>query len=170
MQGADKVNDELEVGYDEGFEKQWSRAERSGYVVMLVLVVAMLAGLFGRGPFSHRTVASPASGLAVDFEPVARSQCDTQVTFHIDNETDATTVDLFLDNHLVEPLGLHQFLPEPVVSQAAADGLRVTIAVPPHSHDTKLRIMLQPSVIGPVHIIARLQGREPLHWTQFIVP
>ena len=170
MQGADKVNDELEVGYDEKFERSWSRAERSGYLVMLVLVAAMLAGLFGRGPFSHRTEKSAASGLAVDFEPIARSQCDTQVTFHIDNDTDATTMDLFLDSHLVEPLGLHQILPEPVVSQTASDGLRVTIAVPPHSHDTKLRLMLQPSIVGPVHLVAHLQGHEVLRWTQFIMP
>lgn len=170
MQGADKVNDELEVGYDEIFERRWSRAERSGYLVMLVVVAFMLAGFFGRGPFSHRTVTSAASGLAIDFEPVARSQCDTQVTFHIDNDTDATTIDLFLDNHLVEPMGLHQFLPEPVRSQSAEGGLRLTIAVPPHVHDTELRIMLQPSVVGPVHMIAHLQGHEPLHWTQYVVP
>ncbi|WP_419730085.1 hypothetical protein [Lichenicola sp.] len=170
MQGADKVNDELEVGYDETFERRWSHAERSGYVVMLVLVAAGIAGLFGRGPFSHRTVSSPASGLAVDFEPVARSQCDTQVTFHIKNDTAATTIDLFLDNHLVEPMGLHQVLPQPVVSQTAPDGLRLSIAVPAYSHDTELRVMLMPDVIGPVHMVAHLQGHPVLRWTQFVVP
>ena len=170
MQGADKVNGELEVGFDEKFESRWGRIERRGYIVLAVLTAVGLSGLLGRGPLSHRTDHSAASGLSVDFEPITRSQSGTQVTFHFDNPSDADTIDLFLGSHLIEPMGLHQFLPAPVRTRTVTDGLVATIAVPPHGRDEKFRIMLMPLALGPQHLRAQLAGRAPLRWTQFVMP
>lgn len=102
MQGADSVNNELEVGFDETFETRWSRIERGGYVVLALLIAAGLSGLLGRGPLSHCTTRSAASDLVIDHEPIARSQTDTQVTFHLDNPTDASTTDLFVETRVIE--------------------------------------------------------------------
>lgn len=170
MQGADRVNDELEVGFDETFETRWSRIERVGHVVLSLLVAAGPSGLLGHGRLSHRTTRSVASGLAIDYEPIARSQTDTQVTFRLDNPTDAGTMDLFVGSRVIEPMGLHQILPEPVRTQAVADGMMLTVAVPPHSRGARLRVMLMPSTLGPEHLLARLDGRPPLGWSQFVMP
>ncbi len=48
MQGADRVNDELEVGFDEKFERQWLWGQRAGRIVMVVITAAGIAGLWGR--------------------------------------------------------------------------------------------------------------------------
>ena len=170
MQGADRVNDEFEVGFDEGFERRWLRAERVGQVVMVLFVAAGLAGLFGRGPFSHRTEQSPESALAVDFEPIARSQAPTQVTFHIDNPTDAPTLDLFIGTNSVEPMGLQRIMPAPVTTKAVTDGLVLTLAIPPGAKNTEIRLLMQPSSLGPNELIARLDGHAPIRWTQFVMP
>ena len=170
MQGADRINDEFEVGFDEKFERGWVRAEIVGRVVMVAFVVAGLAGLFGRGPFSHRTERSDASALAVDFEPIARSQAPTQVTFHIANPTDAPTVDLFIGTNTVEPMGLQRIEPEPVATKAVKDGLVLSLAIPPGTQDSEIRLMLQPAVIGENELIAQLAGHDPIRWTQFVMP
>ncbi len=170
MQGADRVNEELEVGFDETFEKRWLRAEQAGRVFMVLFVAAGLAGLLGRGPYSHRTARIADLALSADFEPVARSQSGTQVTFHLDNATDAPTLDLFIGTRLIEPMGLQRILPEPVRTRAVQDGLLLTVAVPPRTHDATLRLMLQPVGIGPEPLVARLQGHPALHWTQIVVP
>ena len=171
MQGADLVNGELEVGFDQTFERRWHRAEQVGRVVMVLFVAAGLAGLFGRGPYSHRTDKTPDSSLAVDFEPIARSQTGTQVTFHFDNLTDTSTRKLFISAHVVEPMGLQQILPQPVNTQALKDGLLLTFGVPPGTHNAVVRLMLQPSgSVGLEHLMARLEGHPALPWTQLIVP
>lgn len=171
MQGADRINKELEVGFDQTFEKRWSRVERGGCVFLGLFVAAGLAGLYGRGPYSHRSRTMPESGLTVDFEPITRSQCDTQVTFHLDNPTGLPELKLFLDTRFVEPMGLSKFLPQPVRTDAVGGGLLLTIAVPPGTRDAELRIMLQlDSTIGPEHLVARLGDHAPLHWTQYVIP
>ena len=170
MQGADRINEELEVGFDETFESRWLRAEQAGRVIMVAFVAASVAGLFGRGPYSHRTERLADSALAVDFEPIARSQTGTQVTFHLKNATDAPTLNLFIGTNVVEPMGLQRILPQPVSTQAVQDGLLLTVAVPPGTHDATLRLMLQPVGVGPNEFVARLQGHDALHWTQLVVP
>ena len=170
MQGADRVNDEIEVGFNQRFERGWVQAERIGRVVMLILAAAGLAGLLGRGPFSHRTRGTDASALAVDYEPVARSLTSTQVTFHVANPGPDGTVGLFIGSNTVEPMGLQRIEPQPLETQAVPDGLRLTLAIPPGTHDALIRMMLQPASPGPHQLIAQLDGHEALRWTQFVMP
>ncbi len=170
MQGADRVNDELEVGFDQVFETGWSQAERCGYGIMLLFAAAGLAGLFGRGPYSHRSATSAASAMTVDFEPIARSQTPTQVTFHLGNPTASPTLRLFLDNRFAEPMGLGKMLPMPVRSDAVDGGLLLTVAVPRGARGVLLRITLEPVTLGPQRLVARLDDHAPLAWTQFVAP
>ena len=170
MQGADKVNGELEVGYDQRFEKSWSRAETVGRGLMALFLVAGLIGLFGRGPLSHHTNSAEDAALAVDFEPVARSQTGTQVTLHLSNPTESPTMDVFVGSNIGEPMGLQRILPQPVSTRLVDDGMVLTVAVTPGTRDSELRFMLQPTSLGPNQLVARLADHEPLRWTQFVVP
>ncbi len=170
MQGADQINDEFEVGFDEPFERSWVKAEWVGRIVMIAFVAAGLAGVFGRGPFSHRTEQSAESALAVDFEPIARSQAPTQITFHIDNPTDSPELNLFIGSNSVEPMGLQRIQPQPIATKAVQDGLTLTLSIPPHTKNAEVRLGLEPSELGPNQLIAQLEGHAPIRWTQFILP
>jgi hypothetical protein len=170
MQGADRVNDELEVGFDEKFERQWLWGQRAGRIVMAVCTAAGIAGLWGRGPLSHRTVATPGTGLKVDFEPIARSQTSTQVTLHLSNTTASANEALFIGSNTVEPMGLKQVIPAPVSTEILPDGLRMTVAIPPGTQDALIRLILMPTGIGENELAARLNDRQTLHWRQFVLP
>ena len=172
LQGADQVNAEIEVGFDERFERSWEFAERIGRLVMLAFVAIGLAGFLGRGPYSHETARSPASAIAVDYEPVTRSQTGTQVTFHLSNPkpTSALTMDLFIGSNIVEPMGLQRIIPQPVAINTVDGGLVLTVAVPPGTADADLRLMLLPVGIGPQRLVARLDDHADIHWTQVVVP
>ncbi len=170
LRGADPINDELEVGFDEPFEASWLRAERVGRIVMALFIAAGLAGLLGRGPFSHRTEKSPQSALAVDFEPIARANAATQVTFHLDNPTDRKTMNLFISTNVIEPMGLQRVLPAPVSTKVVQNGIVLTVGVPSGTVDAELRLVMMPSSLGPNQLEARLDDHAPIKWTQFIVP
>ncbi len=170
LRGADPVNGEFEVGFDQSFERRWLRAEQAGHAVMVLFIAAGLVGLLGRGPFSHRTAKSADSALAVDFEPVARSNATTQVTFHLDNPTQQPTLDLFVSTNVVEPMGLERILPNPLSSKVVQDGVVLTVAVPPGTKNAELRLVMMPNELGPNQLQARLGDHQPLKWSQFVVP
>ena len=170
MQGADQVNEELEVGFDQRFEHLWRRAEEVGRWVMVLFVVAVIAGFLGRGPYSHETVKNEGTGLAVDFEPVARSQAGTQVTLKLDNSSASPTIDIFVGSNIVEPMGLQRVEPQPVRTRLVDGGMVMTFPVPPGTRDAKLRLMLQPLSLGSNELIAQREGYVAQRWTQFVLP
>jgi hypothetical protein len=171
QRGASPVNDELEVGYDARFERTWHRAEIAGRVVMVLIVAAGLAGLFGRGPFSHHTEATAARTLSADFEPVARWGTPTDVTLHIRPPPgDQHEVRIRLSSQFVEPMGLSGTLPRAEVERAAGGDLLLTLSLPPAPTEALLRIKLNPIAIGPVSLFAQVDGGERLTWTQVVLP
>jgi len=170
LRGADPINDELEVGFDERFESNWRYVMIGGRIVMLLFVLAALAGLLGQGPYSHDRVSNAAHTLGVDFEPVARSDTDTQITFHIGHASPDGTATLQVGSTMIEPMGLKMLLPQPAVSRPVHGGLALTYAVPPGERQVEVRLVVHPAAIGPVHLSAALAGEAPIRWTQVIVP
>lgn len=171
MRGADPVNDEFEVGYDQPFERKWYRAELVGRVVMILFAAAAVAGLFGRGPFSHARAISADGALAVDYEPVARFMTPTQISLHIRNESDAPRqVMVALSSRIVEPMGFVRSHPVPDAATSGHDFLTLTFTIAAHQPNARVRLAAQPSGIGPIHLFASTGPGARVDWTQFVVP
>ena len=70
------------------------------------------------------------------------------MTFNLDNLSQSPTVDIFVGSNIVEPMGLQSVQPQPLQTRLVTGGTIMTIAVPPGTHDAKLRLMLQPLSLG----------------------
>ena len=170
LQGADRVNGELEVGYDARFEGRWAWAERAGRLVMVLFVSAGVAGLFGRGPLSHHTNTVPGADMSVDYEPITRVQTDTQITLHVRNDSDSPVMKVLVSTQLVEPMGLQRILPQPQAEAVQGNGLALSFEVPPGTKDGHIRFVVQPAGVGPVPLSAQIVGHPAVHWTQLALP
>lgn len=185
LRGADAVNGELEVGYNEQFESRWHAAQVVGLVGMVLFLGACAAGLLGRGVFSHRTVVSADGSLHVDFEPVAREGTGTQVTFHVSNMQDkAVPVVIYVSSHAAEPLGLDHTLPPPQSAIVGDRGIRFRFMIEGHQADSKIRFATMPTAFGFASVrawrvadpdLADNQGSMPdpaatVEWSQLILP
>lgn len=168
MEGASPVNDEVEVGFSEDFERCWNRVEQAGRLVMALFLLAAAAGLFGRGPYSHRTLGSTQGGLTVDYEPVLRYGTASQITIHV-LHPGGRTLRLFLGSDLVESLGLQRALPPPVGTELRDDGsiYRYELESPDAA---VVRLALQPSLAGIAHLVVRLDDSEEVRWSQLVLP
>ena len=169
IQGAERVNDELEVGYDARFEGRWHYAELIGRLFMFLVLVAALCGFLGRGPFSHRTITNGIGRLAVDYEPVARFGTATQITLHI-HQVAADQQKVILSSTFLEPFGLSQIYPQPVAELPNGGGLTLEFATPAHPGDAEIRFQVTPSQVGPVHLSLQVGDGERLQWSQFVLP
>lgn len=174
----DTVDDELEIGFDQRFEKRWRRLEVASHGIMLLFALAALVGLFGKGPLSHRTHQTADGRLAVDFEPLARWGTSTQVTVHLSgppsdsNSGAATPARLFVDNALVEPLGLQQVIPQPMSTKALRGGAVYEFDIPPGQGSAAVRFILKPATVGLVTGEVRQGGPdgEALSWRELVLP
>src|SRR5213595_1235399 len=84
-------------GFDEQFEDRWWHVEFVGWIVMLALVVAGLAGVVGRGPIAS---ARAAGATTVEYERIARYQTPTRIVVSLPaNQPQAT---LFVSRSLLD--------------------------------------------------------------------
>ncbi len=180
VRGADRVNDDLEVGYDQEFERRWNIAQNVGLVVMVLFLLVCLSGLLGRGPFSHRTASAPDGSLRVDYEPAAREGTPTQVTLRMSNPDDAPKpVSVFVSGELAEPLGLGRTVPDTESTMVGSRGLVLRFTVAPRQADAKIRLDAMPASAGIVRLQAwtgadasadQPDRRHRASWTQVVLP
>jgi hypothetical protein len=173
----DAIDDELEIGFDQKFEKKWRKLEIGSHAVMVLFVLAALVGVFGRGPFSHRTHKTSDGRLAIDFEPLARWGTTTQLTVHLSSpkggtadQPSAVQARVFVSNEIVEPLGLQQVVPQPNATEAIGGGAVYNFAIPPGRNSAMVRFVLKPSTVGLVTAEVREVDGESLFWTQMVLP
>jgi hypothetical protein len=167
MRGADTVNDEFEVGFNQEFESRWYRAEQIGRVVMVVVVACALLGLLGRGPYSHESKTSPGGTMTVDYEPVARHGTQSMITVHI--KQPEGPVRLLVDQRMIEPMGYQRSTPQPDHTSLAKDGDWLTFNPKPGEQDVLVRLNLSPTFVGlvPMHLS---NGTDSVDWSMFVVP
>lgn len=170
MRGADPVNEEFEVGFNQTFEKSWHRLELAGRVVMIGFVTCAFLGLMGRGPFSHSSKASPSGGISVDYEPIARHGTSTMITVHLKRPTDTEhPVRLLLDQHMVEPMGLQHSIPVPDQSSVSDAGVWLTFAELAGQHDALVRFDVSPTAVGMIPMEVT-DGTDTVKWSMLVVP
>ena len=171
MRQFNSINNEVEVGYDDRFEHRWRYISLVGRAVMLLVVLAAMAGLLGQGPYSHHSVASASGRLKVDYEPVARFGNVTQITLHLRPVSCDRGMTIRLNGNFIEPMGLQTELPLPFSSLPLADGMLLHFNLDPsRCQDAMVRVFAKPSGIGPIALQAQLDSDPALGWRAFIVP
>lgn len=168
MRGADTVNEEFEVGFNQRFESRWYRAEIAGRFVMAGFVVLAFLGLLGRGPYSHAHKEASSGRLAVDYEPVARHSTSTVITVHLKEAIEGRPVRLLVDQHMIEPLGFQRATPIPDHTSISDEGAWLTFDRL-DGRNTLVRLNLTPNALGlvPMEIT---DGTDTVSWTMFVVP
>lgn len=101
--------------------KEW-RIQEVGWIVLVGVVVAALAGLFGPGPLSWSSVTSADGALMVDYSRFGRDGGPTSLDIQVAPEAAFEgEIDLWLSDELLQSLEVEQITPEPA-SQLAVDG------------------------------------------------
>ncbi len=170
MQGAEPVNDEFEVGFNQTFEAHWYRAEQVGRVVMVLFALAAGLGFLGRGPFSHASTQSTGGGLSVDYEPIARHGTATTITVHIKHPHDTVDpINVSVNQQIIEPMGFQRSIPLANASSVTDSGIRLSFTEPSGQHDVLVRFELLPNAVGfiPLHVS---DGTDTIDWSMLVVP
>ena len=87
----------LDVRQDERFQHREWTAERVGWALMGLLVVAGLLGFLGKGPFSWATARSDRGWVAVEYQRVNHHEADDSIVLAFAPqavENDAITAEL----------------------------------------------------------------------------
>ena len=138
-----KVNAEVAVGEDLGFQRSWWRFERIVWACFMMIIALDLAGAFGRGPLAHARISSADHSLSVRYERIQRTGTPSIMSISMDagavRDGEAT---LFVSDKLVSALGSQRIIPQPATTRIGNGGLTYTFPVT-HPPST-VRIELEP--------------------------
>jgi hypothetical protein len=140
--------------------------EQVTLIVLLLIMAAMVAGLFGDGPLSQTRVLTPSAGVEVSYERFARFGATMRTSINVSCRGPSTAI--VLSARYLESIQVENIVPEPAAVRAVADGVEYVFA---HTPGTRVRIHFAMHAIERGDIEGALTtGGERAAWRHFIYP
>jgi hypothetical protein len=163
-----KVGD-VAVGEDLQFQRRWWKFERAVWLFFLLILIANLLGLFGRGWLAKAQRTDAAHTVTLDYERIERASTPSIMTFRF---TPAAIRDgkiqLFVSEDLIKPLGSQRISPQPETSTLGKGG--ITYSFPVTQTPATAEIQLQPSFPGTHHFRVQVGGGQPIEGNIVVIP
>ena len=161
----------LEVHEDMRFQNRFWTAERIGWTVMALIVLAALLGLFSVGPLSTRTARDVAGLVGIEYERIQRYKApDTFLVTLSKLPGPGDTAALRVSQSLVDAFEIESIQPEPDQTAIAADALVFTFRLENPDRPGTVHFSIKPQKLGPVQGEIGLAGRDPVRTNLFILP
>lgn len=161
---------EIEAGFYPAFEDGWRRVEVAGRLVMVLMLLACVAGLLGPGLFSKRQAANEDGSIKAEYDRVVRFGAPTVIQLDTIVPKGRDMVAVTMARQLVDAFGLEAITPEPQSWQAGDNSVRITFPVVPGQQRVFIRLSGSPSFRGTQRLWVRLDAGESLAWSQLSVP
>jgi hypothetical protein len=167
MRQPQRVGD-LEIFQDTEFQRRFWRAQRVGWVVLALLVVAGLAGLFGQGALSD--ARSGSGDLVVEHPRLLRRASPGMFRLHASAAAArGGRLAIALDNALVHELKLEPIVPEPV-EVIAGDSTTVYVFRVDGAASAELLIPFKARTWGRLEGRIAIAGRDATVVSMFVYP
>jgi hypothetical protein len=163
------VNDEIAVGFDLNFQQKWWRFERILWVLFAAIVLAAVAGAFGRGFLSKAVRHAPDGSITVEYERIARYSTPSMLTVQFGPAAVRDgQVQLWLSDAMVRSMGAQRVVPRPVSSSLTQGGVFVTFAAT--SAPASVQFALGPAKPGFHELALRAPGAQELRLNIAVLP
>jgi hypothetical protein len=153
---------------DMRFQQRTWRAERIGWIVMALLVIAALAGVFFHGPVSRTAAKSVNDSLAVEYERFAHKTALTHFVIRVSPPLpDQVLVRLspsFAGTHDTDSVE-----PRPIRSSGGSYGLEFVFSRSA-AGDLAIHIAARPKRFGFMSVDIEVEGRGAVNIAQLIYP
>lgn len=146
--------------------------QRIGWVMMLLVAVAALLGLFGRGPLSSAHLGVEGSPLRADYERFLRLDSPAQLTVYIGaaGVRPDSTVELWLDRTWLAGMQVKAITPDPQKTRVGANQVTYTFHVDPSATPARITYDLETRSFGMVKGRLGLMNGSSYSFSQFAYP
>jgi hypothetical protein len=145
--------------------REWS-AERVGWALMALLLVASLTGLLGTGPLSERT-SDGGAGLRVDYERFARYQAPAKIVVHFPSQGEEVRIGMSRDFYEVMETEVE---PEPNSVQLTPQEVIFHFGAQPRGGSSAVTFRVKPDERWEREATISLNGSRHVTFRMFIFP
>lgn len=161
----------LEIAQDIDFQRKEWRAQRIGWVVMALLVVAALAGLMGNGVLARTTSGAPTDPIRLEYARFDRMQSPSSLQLEIAGEAVAgEQVELLVGREYLQSVQIEKVVPEPEEVRGAADDLVYVFAVDEPGQPLTISFDLRHTGFGAKSGRVGIPGGPAVEFGQLVYP
>jgi hypothetical protein len=164
-----KIDDAVAIGEDLKFQERWWKFEHVVWWFFLLILLADVFGVFGRGWAAKAKLMEPKSGMFVDYERVERASTPSimKIQFGPDSVVNGQ-IQLFASESLVKELGTQRVVPQPEHSVIGNGGITYTFPAQGGVQDVQLQ--LEPSFPGVHKFTLQVPGKQAVGGRVLVVP
>jgi len=160
---------DLEIGQDLEHEKRSWLVQRAFSILMVLAILAALAGAVGSGPLSHRVLTQSGGSLSVEYERFIRFTGPHELVVRL-APAQGGSARVWLGRDYLEEMEIENVVPEPEHVEAGADRLMYVFPLVSPGNPTAVTFHLKPHHIGPTTATVGRDGEPPLRFRQFVLP
>lgn len=164
-----RIEDKIAVGEDLEFQRKWWRFEKVVWTFFVLVLIADLTGLLGRGPLANAERQTPDGTLRVKYERVLRENTSSIMTILPENTAIQNgKLQLFVSDSVLKQFGADRVIPQPELSTVGNGGVTYTFAAT--TTPLTIQIELKPSFIGSHHFNIGVAGAQTIEAGSVVLP
>lgn len=162
----------LQINEDIGFERQVWRAQRIGLVLIGLIMLAGLAGVFGRGVLSWTTAGGESKGMRVEYNRFMRhTAAEHMEVIVLDGARSDGELHLWFDAGHGANVRFDEVNPPPHRSIISDTGVTTHVfLLDPRATQPRITVRMRPECVGRLPLRVGLAGRPPIEFTTFVYP
>jgi hypothetical protein len=159
----------IELEEDFHFERRDWKAQRIGWVIMILVVIAAMLGLTGRGPLSSRKAADSSGKIKLEYEKFLHYNSPAQIHVQLTGSEQEEKIMLVLERDFVRDIGLEQIVPEPETQVLSNGHMTYTFSKTEAAEPVLVTLHINPRAYGNKKSVIQTPGGEVII-SQFIYP
>lgn len=148
--------------------KNWWLSQRIGWGLLGLFLIGAIAGVFGDGPLSVRTIENSEKTLQIGYDRFLRQGGHTRLRISLNKPGDAGDVRLSLNRAFVEAIDIERIVPVPRDMAVGADALSYRFALT--GTPTTISFDYKPRTFGRMTVHIDLAGAPAASFTHWVYP
>lgn len=162
---------DIQIAQDLAFQERNWALQRIGWGIMLLIILAALAGLFGRGPAAEATAGRKGDPLQLRYERLTRHASPTHLELTIaPGAAPEGKARLWLGRDYLRHTRIEQVVPEPESVETQAGGVIYEFKVANPAEPARIKFDIEPEGYWSRAGEVGLEGRPRLRFNQFVFP
>jgi hypothetical protein len=158
-----------ETSTDIRFQQRMWVAERCGWGLTVMVLLAAMAGAFGRGHQARGTVVDEAGDLRVSHETILRSGAPGKLRIILSRH-DRPRVTLSFPRTYFEASAWRRITPPPTNVRASASEITLEFQQPPGGNEHEVLLESAATGSGPLQGAVTTGQGSRLTWSHFVLP
>lgn len=161
----------MDVEQDMTFQRRQLTAQRVGWALGCLVLLAALAGVFGEGPLSSATASDQSMPFSVQYRRFARHGAPAALQVHLQaGAIQKDSVRIWLNSDYLAGINIETIFPEPASVEAGPDRMTYVFELEEPGQSATFTFNIMQEATGMLPVRVGLEDGEPLRFRQFVYP